>query len=82
MTDSRIFKRRVEDFGDPIENERAALIADLAAMDPAEKAALPDDLKKALRNELLLADATAGHPAPDEGIFARAHRTGRRIIAL
>jgi hypothetical protein len=73
----RIFKRRLEPDESFADAERAALIADLAAMDPAEKAALPADLKKALRNELLLAGATAGYPPADEGFAARALRQMR-----
>jgi hypothetical protein len=71
---SRIFKRRLAEGESFADIERAALIADLAAMDPAEKAALPADLKKALRNEVLLAQATAGHPPANESLAARALR--------
>ena len=83
MAESRLFKRRLEpgeSFGKPVvtkRDSRTEVLTDLASMSPAEKrafvAGLPTDLKKALRNEMLLAQATATVPTADEGLFALVH---------
>ena len=91
MAGERIFKRRIEfestrDF-DAFEKSRAReiVLEGLAEMSPAEKRAyvdsLPEPLQKAIRNEVLLAQAASTVPGTDDGIFTLLRRTGRRIVA-
>lgn len=85
MAGERLFKRRVSDFGNPIPIPFEVSLEEFAAM-PLERrkqliAEADPETRKALRNHFLLAQATAGVPSADAGLFATTLRIGRRIIA-